>query len=128
MAARKAQQNGVKRERLKFDAAELRKVKILNLAELQQAVGKTAAALFAKKVAEFAISGKRRTISIPKSLRDRATFPEFTFEVRYEYGGNVGTVTVWSLGKPYAYVGEQGTSDSVFADMLTEGFLVPLKK
>jgi hypothetical protein len=91
MAARKQQngtkaQNSAKREHIKLDPSELRKVKVVNFDELVALFGPEGAELFAQKVAEWVLTGKRRSVGVPKALKDELEFPEFSFDVRWQYG------------------------------------------
>jgi hypothetical protein len=134
MAARKARQNGVKRERTQIDARELQKVEILDdLAAL--GLSPTAVKRFSRRIKEFAVSGERRTERIPQSQQEIMQFPEFTVKVRFRYNGTEGVAVVYSKGGKYAYVGAPAAprekSSETKADyeaMYKEGFLVPVRQ
>jgi hypothetical protein len=133
MAARKQQngtksQNGAKRERIKIDPKELKQVKIVNFDELVDLFGSEGAELFARKVAEWVLTGKRRSVGVPKALKDELEFPEFSFDVRWQYGEAAGTVNIHSDGGDWAYVGESGSKMvDAFKAMAQHGFLVRRK-
>jgi len=134
MAARKQNgtkaQNDVKREHIKVDPLELRKVRIVNFNDLVSLMGSEGAELFARKVAECVLTGKRRAVGIPKSLRGQVEFPEFNLTVEWEHNGTRGTVLVYSGGGDWAYVGEGsgGKLVSIFTGMQQHGFLVPKRR
>jgi hypothetical protein len=133
MAARKAQnnakpQNGAKRERVKIDPKELQQVKVVNYDELVALMGQAGAELFRRKIAEFVLTGKRLAVGIPKSLRGKAAYPEFSFVAEWEHNGTKGTVLLYSGGGDWSYIGNTGSAaEKVFDEMMQHGFLVQRK-